>query len=567
MQETTRWILQPPIRHPAAGDLAREYALPPALATLACQRAEALGESPEAFLGPKLKQLRDPFELPGMRDAVELVLGAITRGNRITLFGDYDVDGVTSLTILRRFLQAAFGVDAIGFLPERLAEGYGLSFEALARCVETTRPHLIVAMDCGTNSVAEIEAIQAQGIDMVVVDHHEPSTPARTVPVVNPKLGSGHTDFCTAGLAFKLCHALLKQTGRRDPDLREWLDLVALGTVADLAPLTGENRILVRHGLERMARTRWPGLQALKEVSQVTGIPNVDDVGYRLGPRINAAGRLGTAEAALQLLTTDDERQARRIADELNRRNAERQRVERATVLEAEQALETDPVPPAIVLAREGWHPGVVGIVASRLMRRFHRPTFVIAIDAEGMGKGSGRSVEGVSLIELLESAEACLEKFGGHHAAAGLSVREDQVLTLRQALCEAVQRHVAPELLRPALRIDAEVPADSLNLDFLEAHEMLQPYGAANAQPLFVMRGVTPVETPRVMKEKHLAVRFGRNGREVRAVWFDGAREELPRPPWDVAFQVGPNDYRGLRRLQVTMRAVRASSSTFDPA
>jgi len=566
MDSVMRWILRQPVEQPDAREIARQFQLPAALATMACERAALQGLTPDHFLGPKLKSLPDPFLLPGMQPAVELLLGAVVRNARITLFGDYDVDGVTSLTILSRFLQA-WGVEVACFLPERLAEGYGLSAEALERCINTTQPQVIIAMDCGTNSVAEIAATQARGIDMIVIDHHEPSTPATSVPIVNPKLGQGHTDFCTAGLAFKFCHALLKQTDRRDPDLRNWLDLVALGTVADLAPLTGENRILVHHGLKRMPRSCWPGLQALMKVGQVGPNPTTDDVGFRLGPRINAAGRLGTAEAALELLTTDDARRARTIADELNNRNTERQRVERATLREAEAALDYMPDPKAIVLANEGWHPGVVGIVASRIMRRFHRPTFVIAVDENGMGKGSGRSIDGVSLIELLQQAAPCLEQFGGHHAAAGLSIRAEQIDTLRQSLAEAVTRTVTPELLQPSLRIDAIVRYDELHLEFLEAHEQLQPYGAANAQPLFAMCGVRPAEPPRVMKEKHLSFRFGRNGGGVRAIWFDGARTPLPAPPWDVAFQVGVNEYRGNRQIQVTIRAIRTSSSEFATA
>ena len=484
------------------------------------------------------------------------------------------MDGVTSLTILADLLRA-YGGSVECFLPMRVEEGYGLSVDGVARCVQTLRPQLLIAVDCGTASVSEISGLQAGGVDVIVFDHHEPQEhlPA-CVALVNAKLGDTYHYLCTAGLAFKVCHALLKRRPLPGYDLKESLDLVALGTVADLVPLVEENRIFVRRGAHQLALSRRPGVRALLEVAAVKAPIRPVHIGFRLGPRLNAAGRLGTAQAALELLSTADETRAGELAAALDAQNRERQSVEQHTLLEAQAQLavlcDEDGAHPhaAIVVGARGWHPGVLGIVASRLMRSHHRPTLVIGFDESGMGKGSGRSIEGLSLVGALGECAARLEKFGGHEMAAGLAVKESAFEDFQRDFCRVARSLLSDEQLQPRLRLDAEITLDELDADFLSCHESLQPFGMGNAQPVFLVRGVVPAAEPRVLKEKHLSFalrprsgsREGRYAPSTRAIFFGGAQEELPPPPWDVAFQIEANEYRGVTELQVQVQALRAA-------
>ncbi len=361
-----------------------------------------------------------------MDKAVARILLAMDRRERVVLYGDYDVDGVSSLALLSRVLSR-FGGAPSCFLPLRMDEGYGLSHEGVKRCLDTLRPQLLIALDCGTSSVEEVAALNAQGVDVVILDHHEcHGALPQAHALVNPKLSADFHYLCTVGLVFKLCHALLKVRPVAGLDLREYLDLVALGTVADLAPLIAENRILVKKGLIRLESTRWAGIRALLEVAAVQFPARPSDIGFRLGPRLNAAGRLGTAEDALNLLLTDDPARARELACSLDAQNKERQAVELAVLTQAEIQLASCFEPArdcAIVVGDTGWHSGVVGIVASRLSKTHHRPVLVIGFDETGSGRGSGRSIAGLSLVAALGQCGHLLDKFGGHDMAAGFSL------------------------------------------------------------------------------------------------------------------------------------------------
>ncbi len=428
------WI--PPAEDPsdaaAVAHLAAELALPRPLARLLVRRGYGEVEAARDFLDPRLQRLADPFALPDMKAAVQRIFEAIDRRERITLYGDYDVDGVTSLTLLAEVL-AGYGATPACFLPHRMDEGYGLSADGVARCLAEHQPKLLIAVDCGTVSVDEIASLKASGVDTIVLDHHEPgAVRPDCVALVNPKCDpAGTCDYlCSAAIAFKTGHALLKTRPQPGYELKSTLDLVALGTVADIVPLKGENRALVRRGLEELARTARPGLRALMDVAGLGGgTIRPGDVAFRLGPRLNAAGRLGTAQASLELLQTRDANRARDLAAELHRQNAERQEVERRTLADAEKILHAGSVAvaelSAIVVGGRGWHPGVLGIVAARLLRTYHRPTVVVGFDEGGVGKGSGRSIEGLALVEALHSCGEWLDRFGGHEMAAGLTVRE----------------------------------------------------------------------------------------------------------------------------------------------
>ncbi len=539
--------------------LARDLSLPLSLAPLLCRQGLLDKKLAADFLSPKLKNLSDPFLLPDMAQAVDRIVKAVDAREKIVLYGDYDVDGVAALTMLRRML-AGYGCEVACFLPHRVEEGYGLSRDGLERCLAENQPQLLVAVDCGSSSAHEIADLQKSGIDVIVLDHHECSGEwPRCVAVVNPKRGTDFGYLCSGGLAFKMCHALLKTRPLPAFDLKSFLDLAALATVADLVPLAGENRLLVRHGLQRLAVTNWPGLRALIEVSSLSPPYRASDVGFRLGPRLNAAGRLGTAKTALDLLSTDDPVQAVELAAMLQKQNGERQILEKATWQEAVK-LVSDPAATALVVASQEWSPGVVGIVASRLVRQFHRPSIVIAFDKNGLGKGSGRSIRGLSLVAALKSCASFLKKYGGHEMAAGLTIEESQLPGFTVALQKFVAAALAPEDFLPRLHLDAEIPLSDLDEEFLHAQGQFEPFGMDNPRPFFLLRKVSPDRPPVVMKEKHLRIVLRQGLTLHAAVFFGGNEKPLPPPPWDVAFRVEANHFRGETTLQIQIEHLRSA-------
>jgi len=521
-------------------------------------------EEVENFLRPRLSSLSDPFLLPEMRAAVSRILAALDRHERIVLFGDYDVDGVTSLALLDEMLRA-YGATPELFLPLRMEEGYGLSRESIERCVKQHRPQLLIALDCGTSSVNEISELKKRGVDVIVLDHHEPKSELPDcVAVVNPKLTQcGMEYLCSVGIVFKLCHALLKTRLLTGFDLKSKLDLVALGTVADIVPLRGENRVLVQRGAIEIARTSRMGLRKLMQVAGVRVPILPEDIGYRLGPRLNAAGRLSTAEKSLRLLLTQEESEAAVLAAELDQQNRERQEVEQEIFDAAIEGIDSQfdaARDAAIVAGAHGWHPGVLGIVASRIVRKYHRPAIVIGFDESGMGKGSGRSIEGLNLVEALNRCAGSLDNFGGHEMAAGLAVHEGNFDLFAKAFRNAARELLSDEALQPCLRLDHELAFTEIDVDFLRWHEMLQPFGNGNPQPLFLAREVEPVAPPRVMNEKHLLFRLRQGDRHRRAVYFNGAPNQLPPAPWDVAFRIRADEYGGETLVAMHIEAVRAA-------
>jgi single-stranded-DNA-specific exonuclease len=538
----------------------------PCIAELLKRKGFTSADEVNAFLRPRLSSLSDPFRLPDMAAAVTRILRAIDDRERIVLFGDYDVDGVTSLALLAEMLRSYGAVPEL-FLPLRMEEGYGMSRESVERCREQHDPQLLIAVDCGTSSLAEIAELKRQGIDVIVLDHHEPkSALPDCVAVVNPKAEAGCAFhyLCSVGIAFKLCHALLKTRPAPEFDLKANLDLVALGTVADIVPLQNENRIFVQRGTVEIARSRRPGIRKLMEVAAVRAPIAAEDIGFRLGPRLNAAGRLATAEKALQLLLTRDETEATELASLLDAQNRERQGVEKKICGEAEEELgkifnpERDA---AIVVGARDWHPGVLGIVASRLARKYHRPTLVVGFDSTGLGKGSGRSIEGFSLVEALGRCEDWLEKFGGHEMAAGLTVREETFSAFADAFRKAARELLSEESLQPCLQLDHELTFSELNAELLHWHQVLQPFGSGNRQPMFFARAVEPTAAPQVLKDKHLVLRLRQKNHFRRAIFFDGASSPLPSSPWDMAFRLNANEYEGETRLQIHVEALRESA------
>jgi single-stranded-DNA-specific exonuclease len=558
-----RWLLPDAIDPLLTRRLMESTGLPPWAAELLIRRGFSDPADAQIFLDPKLRTLSDPFLLPSMAAAVDRLLIAIKKRERIVLYGDYDVDGVTSLTLLTRVLRA-YGADVATFLPHRVDEGYGLSADGISRCVEQHQPQLLVAVDCGTTSVDEIAQLRTSGIDTIILDHHEPKEELpKAVALVNPKLGSDFRYLCSAGICFKVAHALAKRQPPPNFDLKDVLDLVAIGTIADIVPLVQENRIFARAGLVRLEQTKWLGVKALIEASSLTAPFSATDVGFGLGPRLNAAGRLTSAEASLELLLTADPTRAHLLAMQLDQQNRERRTVEDEVLVKAEAQL-LNVCPPhehaAIVVGALGWHPGVVGIVASRLQRRYHRPTVVVGFDPMGIGKGSGRSIEGLCLVTALGRCSDHLDRFGGHEMAAGLTMRHELFDSFRQAFALAAREMLTNDQLTPRLRLDGELRFNDINLRLLQQHDQLQPFGMENRQPLFFSRQVSCVGEPRVMKEKHYSFLLRQGRADCRAVWWNSTEIPLPAPPWDVAFTVRRNEWKGNVSVQLEIADVRTS-------
>jgi single-stranded-DNA-specific exonuclease len=528
------------------------------------------------FLEPRLKQVTDPFALPGMRAAVERLFQARGPGQRVVIFGDYDVDGITATALLIE-LFTALGWLIQYFLPRRLDEGYGLTREGAENCLQQCRPTLLVAVDCGSTAVETIRWLREVGVDTIVLDHHQIARPAPpAIALVNPQLLERRDDpsagLCSVGLAFKLAYAIVKEGRARgleaalQYDLRPLLDLVGLGTVADMVPLTGENRILAVAGLERLERTERAGLRALKSVAQTRQPLGVYEVGFQLGPRLNAAGRLENASDALELLLCREPDHAAMLALKLDTQNRERQRIERAIADEAIGTVRTrfDPaVDYVIVEGRLLWHIGVVGIVASRVQKAFHRPTIILGGNGDEW-RGSGRSIDGFDLAAALRHCDDLLLRHGGHAMAAGVAMRGDQVDALRLRLNQYARRNLPPQRLEPVLRLDGELTLGTLTVDLLHQLAGIEPVGQGNPPIQFAVRGVRLGRAPRRMgkKEQHakLMITDGENSGE--AVWWNCDDALLPQGVFDLAVAPQLNHYNGRTSVQLRVLDWRASSA-----
>lgn len=562
------WTLPTSVDRLAAGSLASALSLPPVIGELLLRRGHSTPDAALSFLDPPLSGLHDPFLMRDMDVAVERIERALEGGERIVVYGDYDVDGITATALIVRYLRWR-GADAGFHIPHRVEDGYGLSVEGI-RAAGERGASLVVTCDCGVTAVREVEAANAAGLDVIVTDHHEPgeSLPP-AVAVLNPKLeGSGYPDrnLAAVGVAFKLCEALERSAGRDRETILGALDLVALGTVADLVPMVGENRILVRRGLERLARTRNAGLKALLDRTELAGGPvSAWQVGFVLAPRINAIGRMDAAERGVELLLTDDPAEAERIAGRFEEVNADRQRADRSLLAEALEMVERSYDPDrdrAIVLAGSDWHPGVIGIVASRVVERFHRPTIMISIDGDGLGRGSARSVSGFHLLEALTACRSHLDAFGGHRYAAGLAIRREAVDPFREAFQAYARERIADEHLVPSLTIDLEVPLEAIDGDFYEALGRFAPYGPGNPEPVLAIGGLSARGYPRIVGDDHLKMTVACNGRTLDAIGFNLGHllqdVDVNRGGLSIACRLRENTYLGRSTLQARLIDVR---------
>lgn len=560
----------------AARVVGDELKLPSIVAKVLVARGYRTAGDASKFLSDALTELPDPFTMKGLPQAVERLLRAITTRETVTLYGDYDVDGVSSTALLTTFLRQV-GLEVRTYIPHRLGEGYGLNRAAIER-IAAEGSTLLVTLDCGITSHAEIERANELGLNVVVVDHHAvPEVMPPAVAVLNPlQPGCDYPTkwLCAGGVTFNLCMGLRKHlreqgffAGKQEPNLKQLLDLVALATVADVVPLTGANRVLVTHGLKELTAGRRPGVRALKDVAEVGGLEiTAGTVGFRLGPRINAAGRLDDASVGLQCLLSKDYESALPLARALDAANAERQQIERSMLNAAIEQAEAAVARGArgLVLSSPNWHPGVVGIVASRIVERFHRPTILIGVH-DGVGKGSARSIEGFHLYDAIKSVSHHLSRFGGHKAAAGLSIDPAKLDAFRADFERVAGELLDDAALVPRQRIDALVSAGELSEDTVNALQKLAPFGMGNPEPILAMQG--QVASPRVLQNKtpgepgHLKLTLEAAPAFDVIGFRQAEKAELTERPIDLAFKVDVDEFRGVKRLSLKLSALRAAS------
>ena len=566
-----RWKAIP--RQPQIEELlSGELGISPLLARLLAARGMTTPAAASSFLNARLSEhLRSPMLFRQMPAAADRIARALSTGERIGIYGDYDVDGISGSAILVCFLRA-LGHEPVLYIPHRLRDGYGVS-EAGVRTLAAAGAHVMITVDCGGVSHREIALAAALGMHTIVCDHHQVSgTPLPAHAVLNPiEVDSGFPfrGLCGAGVAFYLAlgvRARLREAGHVNlPDLRRYLDLVTLGTIADIVPLVEENRVLVKHGLRELMQTQRTGLMALKAVSGVSAV-STSVVGFRLAPRINASGRLAEATRAVELLTTNDRARAEQLAAELDQENRARQGIEHEILAEALFEAERDDYLArrrSIVLASAEWHPGVIGIVASRLVERFYRPTVLLAISAEtGMARGSGRSIHALNLHQAFKACQDVLEGFGGHHMAAGLSIRQEHIPTFAERFDAAVRATTRPEDFVPETRFDAELGFNEIGESLLQELDQLEPHGPGNPEPVFLARAVTVVSR-RTVGENHLKLYLRQGTRALSAIGFGMADQPVAEGAGvDILFSPELNEWNGTRTLQLRLRDVRATGA-----
>ena len=541
--------------------------VPPIIAKILLDRGIDTFEKAKRFFRPRTEYLYDPFLMKDMDRAVERVLRALKRGERILIYGDYDVDGTTSVSMLYLFLKE-LGGDVYFYIPDRIREGYGLS-EIGIRAAHKLGVKLIISVDCGVTALKEAELAKELGIDLIISDHHEVRERLPDAfALLDPKREDCDYPFkelAGVGVAYKLLQAISRELGCEQQTLEEYIDLVAMGSAADIVPIIDENRILVKNGLEKLHDSDKLGLQALIETSGLKGTEiGTGQVVFILAPRINAVGRLGSAERAVRLLTTKNEQQAKNIARILEAENRNRRNIDEETLKQAVDMIEKkfDPEENWIfVLALEGWHPGVIGIVASRIVERYYRPTIMIALE-EGVGRGSARSIPGFDIYRALRESEDLLMGFGGHKYAAGLSIEEDKIDPLRERLNQVARRVLTQDQLIPKLRIDGELDFDQITPRFLKILKLFAPYGPQNMRPVFLSRNLQVVGTPQVVGNNHLKFKVRQKGVVMEAIGFDlGDMIERLSPGktyLDMAYVIDENKFQGMITIQLRIKDLR---------
>ena len=561
-----QWVLAEMPDRELVDRLVEETSLPASIIRILANRGLTAPETIDRFLNPSLSELKDPFLMAGMEAGIERVIEALYKNERILIYGDYDVDGITATSLLYLVLNK-LGANVDFYLPNRLTEGYGLSKDGID-LAKKQGVGLIVTVDTGITALDEVQYALTLGIDVVITDHHEAgvSIPGATA-IINPK--QPRCDYggelSGVGVAYKFAQALYRRLNQDDSELHEHLDLVALGTSADIVPLVGENRILTKFGIRQIARTTKPGIKSLAFVSGLMGKEiGTGQVVFILAPRLNAIGRLGDARAAARLLSTRDERLASEIARKLDSENKRRKEIDEQTLNEALDQmhevvnLEADR---AIVLAREGWHQGVIGIVASRLVEKYHLPTIMIAIH-DGEGKGSARSIPGFHLCEALKECEDLLIRYGGHKYAAGLSIKPENIAEFRERFKKVSIDNLTREDTTPKLSIDLEIELTDVSDEFVRTIEEFSPFGPQNMRPIFLTRNCEVVGNPYVVGNNHLRMKVGKEGAVFDVIGFGfGHMAHVLHAKGclvDIVYALEFNTYHGVTKIQIRLRDIK---------
>jgi single-stranded-DNA-specific exonuclease len=569
-----RWIVRD-FDHASASELAAALGVSPIVAGLLVARGYPDVRSAQAFLNPSLDQLHDPFLMLGMSEAVERLLHAIDHKEPVLIYGDYDVDGTTGTAALLRALRMLGGTAGY-HVPHRFTEGYGIQQAGLEKAVRDGYK-LVVSVDCGIRAHEPLHWARANGLDIIITDHHLPDEDEGSPPalaVLNPNQhGCNYPDknLAGVGVAFKLIHALFRERGR-EAQVPGFLKMVAIGTVADVAKLVGENRSIVALGLSDLPRAVNPGLRALIDIAGCgdDGEMTAYDLGFRIGPRINAAGRMDAARAVVELFEAKEKDEARRLAEHLDTRNRERKDAQREifnrAIEEFESGVERDAQTHAAVIAGDGWHRGVIGLAASKIAERLNRPCVVISLDGD-VGHGSARSIEAYHLFDGLTVCRDLLDKFGGHSHAAGLAIRREHIPEFRRRLNEHAASCLTEEDLEPVLSIDAEVAPRALGFQLWQDLRALEPFGAGNPRPVFATHGFRVLSEPQIIKEQHLKLRVaGDDNRPIEAIWWRGVEEagQTPRVNQriDLAYELEASRWNGEIRLQLNVRDMRTVNS-----
>jgi single-stranded-DNA-specific exonuclease len=564
MMTRLEWVVSPEPDYRLVEQLSSELNLSRTVVKILINRGLETVDDINGFINPELSDLADPFRLPDMDKAVERLVEALRDNEKIMVYGDYDVDGVTASALMFLVLNK-LGAQVVYYLPNRLVEGYGLSEDGIleARNRDVT---LIVTVDIGVTAAVEIEFARKQGIDVLVTDHHEPGAKLPDcVAIVNPKVVRDNDEaheLAGVGVAFKVAQALYRRLQQNEEELEEHLDLVALGTSADIVPLINENRILTKFGIRQIVRTTKPGLKKLIFVAGLMGKEiSTGQVVFILAPRINAIGRLGDAVKAIKLLTTRDENVATEIARFLESENKRRKAIDQQTLAEALAQIEDDvdmDGERAIVLSSSGWHQGVIGIVASRLVEKYYLPTVLISIDG-GVGKGSARSIPAFHMYEALKSCDDILLRFGGHKYAAGLTIDPKNIPEFRQRLQAIAREQLTPDDLTAKLKIDAELDLDEIDMEFVKMIELFAPFGPQNMRPVFMTRNINIVGQPYVVGRNHLKMKVRTGNRDYDVIGFNFGEHanSLAMHGVDVnmAYVVEVNTYFDQPRIQLRVK------------
>jgi single-stranded-DNA-specific exonuclease len=563
----SHWILSEPAQPETVQHLIDALGVPAVIARILFNRGIRTQEEARRFFEPVWGDLHDPFLMKDMHRAVDRIVRALEGGERIMIYGDYDVDGITSVSLMYLFLKKR-GANVFFYIPDRLREGYGLS-EAGIRKAAAEGATLLITVDCGITGVEEILTARRLGMDVIVTDHHEQGKELpKAFAILNPKRVDCPYPFkelAGVGVAFKLAQAAAVRLGLEEETAREFIDLVALGSAADIVPMIDENRVLVTLGMEKVNRLDRHGIAALAESSGLAGKPiGTGQVVFVLAPRINAVGRLGDAERAVQLLITESPAQAGEIACVLESENRNRKNLDDETFLEAKGIVDADPALPgskAVVLWRDGWHPGVIGIVASRIVEKCCRPTVMIAVDGD-IGKGSARSVPGFDIYTALKDCEDLLLSFGGHRHAAGLTIRAERLAEFRERFGVLAAERIREEDLVPRVWVDAEISLPEINDAFMQLINRFAPFGPQNMRPVFLSRNLMVVGSPRIVGKNHLKFKVRQKGEVFDAIGFDLGDLLYRLTPGegnlDMVFVVEENHWNNETRIQLRVKDVK---------